>query len=113
LDYVAYAERHNIKYTIPGRHSITHQDLEAIAKEEKVQLRPGDILLVRGGYVKWHNEANHEEQLKGTSIHEYPGVEGNKECVEWLWEHHFAAVASDTPAFEAIPPSDKLYSKCI
>jgi hypothetical protein len=61
--------------------------------------------------VKWHNDANAEERVKGTSFHEYPGVEGSKECIEWMWEHHFAAVAADCPAFEAIPPKDAHYSK--
>ena len=32
------------------------------------------------------------------------GVAGNAETVEWLWNHHFAAVAGDTMAFEAWPP---------
>jgi Putative cyclase len=110
LDYVAYAQRHNIKYAVPGRHAITYKDLETMAREEKVEFRPGDVLLVRGGYVKWHNEASHEERLKGTAVHEYCGVEGSKGCIEWMWQHHFAAVASDTPAFETVPPTDEFYS---
>ena len=110
IDYVAYAKRHNIKYTVPGRLAITHQDLDTIAKEQCVEFRPGDILLVRTGYVKWHDEASDEERMRGTSHHEYPGVEGSKECIEWMWEHHFAAVAADCPAFETIPPKDSHYS---
>jgi kynurenine formamidase len=110
LDYVAYAQRHNIKYPTTGRHAITYKDLDAIAKEQKVEFKPGDLLLVRTGYVKWHNDASHEERLRGTAIHEYCGVEGDKECIEWMWEHHFAAVASDSPAFETVPPKDTLYS---
>jgi kynurenine formamidase len=110
IDYVAYAKRHNIQYTLPGRHPVTYQDIEAIAEEEKIEFRPGDILLVRTGYVKWHDDANDEERIKGTSFHEYPGVEANKECIEWMWEHHFAAVAADSPAFECIPPKDTHYS---
>jgi kynurenine formamidase len=110
IDYVAYAKRHNIKYTVPGRLAITHEDLDTIAKEQGVEFRPGDILLVRTGYVKWHDDASDDERLRGTSHHEYPGVEGSKECIEWMWEHHFAAVAADCPAFETIPPKDTHYS---
>jgi Putative cyclase len=110
IDYVSYAERHNIQYSIPGRVAITHDDIDKIAKEQNVEFHPGDILVVRTGYVKWHNEASHEERLKGTSVHNYPGVEGSKECIEWMWEHHFAAVAADSPAFETIPPKDTHYS---
>jgi len=90
--------------------AITHHDLDAIAKEENIEFRPGDILIVRTGYTKWHNEASHEERIKGTSFHEYPGVEANEECVKWMWKHHFAAVASDAPAFETVPPLDPYWS---
>jgi kynurenine formamidase len=110
IDYVAYAKRHNIQYKIPGCVAITHEDIDKIAKEQNVEFRPGDILLVRTGYTRWHNEASHDERLQGTSFPHYPGVEGSKECVEWMWEHHFAAVAADSPAFETIPPKDTFYS---
>jgi kynurenine formamidase len=110
IDYFAYAKRHNIQYQIPGRWAITPKDIEAVAKEQNLELRYGDILLVRTGYVDWHNNASHEERLKGTSFHEYPGVEASPECVEWFWDHHFAAVAADSPAFETVPPIDPHWS---
>jgi hypothetical protein len=31
-------------------------------------------------------------------------VTGNAETVEWLWNHHFVAVAGNAIAFEAWPP---------
>jgi hypothetical protein len=31
------------------------------------------------------------------------GVHGAKETARWVWNHRFAAVASDSPAFEAVP----------
>ena len=110
IDYEAYGRRHNIKYKIPGRVAITHHDLDTIAKEQNLEFRPGDILIVRTGYTKWHEEATHEERLKGTSFHEYPGVEASEDCVKWMWKHHFAAVASDAPAFETVPPLDPYWS---
>ncbi|KIW66992.1 hypothetical protein PV04_06270 [Phialophora macrospora] len=30
----------------------------------------------------------------------YPGLEGSKESLRWLWNTHFAAVAADSPGFE-------------
>ena len=113
IDYFAYAQRHNIKYKIPGRHPITQIDIENVAKEQNLEFRPGDILLVRTGYVNWHDNASHEERIIGTDLHEYPGVEGSEECAEWLWNQHFAAVASDSPAFETIPPTDPKHGNCM
>ena len=32
-----------------------------------------------------------------------PGIEGSDRTARWLWENHLAAVASDSPALEALP----------
>jgi kynurenine formamidase len=105
IDYVSYAAKHNIKYSVTTRHEISIADIEAIAKEQNVQFKPADILIIRSGWVKWYNEATDEERIKGAKEgHEFVGVAGNKESVEWLWDHHFAAVAGDAIAFEAWPP---------
>jgi hypothetical protein len=62
-----------------------------------------------------YNGASEEERLKGaTNGHEFAGVAGNAETVEWLWNHHFAAVAGDAIAFEAWPPKPpyRKYFRC-
>ena len=42
------------------------------------------------------------------------GVEGSsKESVEWIWDHHFAAVAGDANAFELWPPRDERYRELL
>jgi len=111
IDYVAYAERHGIKYSATTRHEISINDIETAAKEQGVVFKPNDILIVRSGWVKWYEEANAEVRIKGARDgHEHVGVAGNAESVEWLWNHHFAAVAGDTIAFEAWPPKAP-YSK--
>lgn len=105
IDYVAYAERHNIQYSAVTRHEITIHDIETAAKEQGVEFKPADILIIRSGWVKWHDEADEEARIKGARDgHEHVGVQGSKESVEWLWNHHFAAVAGDAIAFEAWPP---------
>jgi hypothetical protein len=102
---VAYAERHGIKYNAMSRHCITVADLEAIAKEQKLTFKPGDLLIVRSGWIKWYNEHSEEDRIKHiTNGKEYAGVEGCEESVEWLWNHHFSAVAGDAIGFEAWPP---------
>lgn len=47
---------------------------------------------------------NAEEQQQSMRHHRACGVDGSTEMAEWLWNRHFAAVASDTLAFEAMPP---------
>jgi len=105
IDYASWAAKHNISYSVTTRHEISISDIEAIAKEQGVTFKPADILIIRSGWVKWYNEANDEERIKGARDgHEFIGLAGNRESVEWLWDHHFSAVAGDAIAFEAWPP---------
>jgi len=109
LDYVRYAERHNIKYHATDRFAISVDDLNGMVKEQGVELRVGDILLIRSGYVKWHDEATHEERLEGAKKIQFGGVESTMEAVEWIWNHHFSAVGGDSPAWEAMPPKGSFH----
>ncbi|TVY42452.1 hypothetical protein LSUB1_G001739 [Lachnellula subtilissima] len=105
IDYVEYAARHNISYSVTTRHEISVEDLETAAREQGVEFKPADILIVRSGWVKWYEQADAQVRVKGARDgHEHVGVAGNEETVEWLWNHHFAAVAGDAIAFEAWPP---------
>jgi len=106
LDYLSWSQTQGISYKATDRHEISVADLDAVAASQNVELRPGDILIVRSGLVKWYNEASEEERTAGiTNGHTYAGVEGTEKTVRWLWDHHFAAIAGDAIAFEAWPPS--------
>lgn len=106
LDWVAYAEKNNISYDPVSRQAIPISDLDACAKDQGVQFQVGDILFIRSGFVKWHNEASDEERKKGTrDAANYIGVEANQESFAWHWNHHFAAVVGDTVAYEQWPPA--------
>jgi hypothetical protein len=55
--------------------------------------------------VRWHNYAPPEERKNGTQVNSQAiGLQNNEATVRWLYDHHFAAVAGDTVAFEAWPP---------
>ncbi|KAF7554734.1 hypothetical protein G7Z17_g2713 [Cylindrodendrum hubeiense] len=104
LDYYSWAQNNGIKFSAASKHCISYEDLENIAKEQNVELRVGDILMVRTGWIKWYNEATPEERVQGCKVnHNYVGVEGTKESIEWLWNHHFSALVGDNIAFEAWP----------
>ena len=109
MDYVAYAARHGIKYNAYDRFSISVADLDAMVAEQNLKLKVGDILLVRSGYVKWHDQSTDEERVEGSKNVVFGGVESTMEAVEWIWNHHFAAVAGDSPAWEAMPPEGGFY----
>ncbi len=90
-----------IDYTKPE--SIPLEDLEATLARQKSPLRNGDILLIRTGWTKFYYGASDslkEELARETVV---PGIEGSDRVAKWLWNHHLAAVASDSPALEALP----------
>lgn len=104
LDYFSYAQSQGINYAPNQQHLVTAEDLDACANAQGISFQQGDILFVRMGYVDWYNNATPEERSEVVSgATRAVGVRQTEEEVEWLWNHHFAAVASDTPAFEARP----------
>ena len=118
LDYVKYAERKGIKYSPMSDHAITITELEEIAQESGVEFLPGDILLIRVGWTKWYDEHGPEDRSKFvTNAYAWSGLKGCEETLEWLWDKHFAAVASDNNGVEVVPMNDKWreltsYIKC-
>lgn len=106
LDYLSWAERKGRPVNPMSKHRITVSDLLAIAEEEGVTFAPGDILIVRTGWIKWYEEHGEEDRQKyitnGTA---WIGVEGCPETLEWLWNQRFAAVAGDSIGWEVWPPT--------
>ena len=83
--------------------SIPLEDLEATLARQKSPLRNGDILLIRTGWTQFYyglSDSAKEELARETVV---PGIEGSDRVARWLWNHHLAAVASDSPALEALP----------
>jgi kynurenine formamidase len=78
--------------------------METIAKEQGVTFKQGDIIIVRSGFTEALSTMNGDEQTKALGTHRTCGVEGSEESAKWFWNKHFAAVAGDAIAFEAIPP---------
>jgi kynurenine formamidase len=93
----------SIEYTTAQ--SIPLEDLEATLAAQKSTLRAGDILLIRIGWTNFYLGASDEvkEDLARETV--VPGIEGSQRVARWIWDHHLAAVASDSPALEALPKS--------
>jgi kynurenine formamidase len=75
---------------LPARYAITADDLAACATAEGVEVRPGDVLLVRTGYAAlWHDEAAYLEAA---------GV--SRSGTLWAAERGVAAVGADNMAWD-------------
>lgn len=103
IDYKRYADANGIKYDPFSDHRITTKEIETIAKEEGVTFKSGDVIIVRTGFTEGLTGLSGEEQAKRMGTHRCVGVEGTPESAKWFWDKHFAAVAGDAIAFEALP----------
>lgn len=89
-----------------GGHRITVADIEAISKDQDVEFRQGDVLIVRTGMTEVLEAPTPEDFAKMQTL-QFTGVDGSIDMAKWLWNKHFCAVASDSIAFEALPPRDE------
>lgn len=103
LDYKAYVDARGIPFSPFEDRLISVRDLEDVAKHQGVEFKRGDVLLVRTGYTEALEGKTAEEQLAHLMSRTIAGVEGSEEVARWVWNKHFAAVASDNVSFEAIP----------
>jgi kynurenine formamidase len=102
-DVARYYDRVGKSINFTKAESIPLDDVKAALEEEGVELQAGDILLIRIGWTKFYLSASaqiKEELSKETVV---PGIEGSERTARWLWDNHLAAVASDSPALEALP----------
>ncbi|KAJ3002800.1 hypothetical protein NUW54_g5649 [Trametes sanguinea] len=88
-------------------HAIPASDLIACAEKQGITFRRGDILLLRVGFIQRFCSTTQEER---DSIADKPetfaGIEQSEDMKRFLWNNHFAAVASDQPALERWPPPE-------
>ncbi|KAJ5640878.1 hypothetical protein N7528_000503 [Penicillium herquei] len=124
LDYRHYAQTHNKPYDPYTTHAITLSELQACAKFQGLDLRPesqggdirvGDFLLIRSGFVQRYGELSPEDRYTAaTRSHgdlAFAGVSRDADMREWLHDSYFAAVMGDSPTFEAwpVPQGDFLH----
>jgi len=119
LDYRSYAKSKGLpKYDttlVAGAVSFEelkacgeHQGLDIRPASQGGDIRPGDILFIRFGWVEdyyqGHSGAGKENEGEGSgSI----GLKQDQEVLDWLHDCYFAAVAGDSPGFERWPSPEK------
>jgi len=112
LDLVRYytSNGSQLPYDPWTTHGITVNELEAVAKHQGVQFRTGDILLIRVGFIQKYYAVSQEERdaLPGKP-ETFAGIEQSEDMKRFLWNNHFAAIASDQPAMERWPPAPNTY----
>ena len=91
--------------TLDCPYAITAADLDEAAEMGGVEVRPGDIVLVRTGRMRLYHESG------GAAYSLGPGEDRSNaglslSTVPWFYDRDVAAVANDTLAFEVYPSED-------
>jgi kynurenine formamidase len=78
----------------------TPADLDAMAEHAGVEVRPGDIVLLRTGFAENWLAMTPEEraQRRGGS-----GLDQSEDVLAWLWDHQVAMIAADNGGLESFP----------
>jgi kynurenine formamidase len=79
--------------------------LRRTAEAQEVELRPGDILLLRTGWVEAYCALDEDARI-ALAESGAPGSAGlyGDDVAGFLWDHRIAAVAADNPALESSQP---------
>lgn len=102
LDFATYAEAHGISIDYYENDKITYAALVDVGKSQGIDIRPesqggdikiGDVLLIRSGFLKNYRSIDTAERIKkhsGSGVHgpetkqRYAGVEQSEDILDWF-----------------------------
>ena len=121
LDYRGYAHKKGIVYDPYDYYPISFEELYLCGKDQGIDIRPqaqggdikiGDILFIRSGFVEaYHSKIPEERNKLAVRPHtlgledgqRWAGLAQEEKMLDWLHDSYFAAVSGDAPGFEAWP----------
>ncbi|MBI4641055.1 MAG: cyclase family protein [Candidatus Tectomicrobia bacterium] len=104
VDMVRHFQATGRKWEVKSQEALQPQDFEAAMAAQGVSLKPGDMLLIRLGWVAAFRAApTREERTNLIFPFEFSGLSGEAPMWEFLWDHKICAVATDTPTVEVWP----------
>jgi len=93
-----------LPYDPISTYGISVADLEACARKQGVQFRHADILILRVGFIqKYMSLSQSAKDDLGGKPETLAGIEQSEDMKRFLWDNHFAAIASDQPSLESWP----------
>ena len=84
---------------LPASEPVGADELQAIAEQQGVEVRPWDVVLIRTGYLKYWPDADAME------AHKTAGPDLS--AAEWLLERGVVATGTDTETYEVMPTPDR------
>ncbi len=112
IDAVRFYEEQGRPIDPTSRVAIGGPEIEAYLKWANLELKGGDILLLRTGWLRWlKGLAIEDRRALRERLHpnegglEMPGLNPSQATAAWLWNNRIAAIAVDNYAVEALKVS--------
>jgi kynurenine formamidase len=86
-----------------GAETITHGDLAEAAESQAVELRSGDVLCIRTGWIDAYRRLDRAGREEMAARPRISGLSGSEEMARYLWDSGVSAVAADNPSLEVSP----------
>jgi kynurenine formamidase len=103
LDVVAHRERRGLAYDPFGAEAIEAQELREIADAQELELRGGDVICVRTGWIDAYRRLGQGERAALAGDARASGLAGSEDMARLLWDSGAIAVAADNPTLEVAP----------
>jgi hypothetical protein len=101
-DVLAYFNAMGRRWNVMGSDKVTVEELAACLEWQKAKLSPGDVLLVRMGWVGEFLTAD-PERKQAMWHNDWSGLVGDETMWQFLWDNRVSALASDTVPVEVFP----------
>lgn len=84
--------------------AITADVVDAAARDQGVEFRTGDVLLIRFGWAEYYlQELDQAQREEIVADFRCPGLAQSHDTLAWLWDNRFSLVAADNFGLEAWP----------
>lgn len=107
VDVARHLEDRGTSLVSDEKFEIGPELIEQVLDAQGAQLRPGDFLVLRTGWMEWYRglPGADRERMRGTvgSSLACPGLDAAQDTAGFLWDHGIAGVAVDNVACEALP----------
>ncbi|MBI3992385.1 MAG: cyclase family protein [Candidatus Lambdaproteobacteria bacterium] len=107
VDLVRHFAAEGRGWDVMAQQTASADDLRACLERQKVALLPGDVLLVRQGWLSaFRAAADRDARDALLRPWTFSGVSGGEDLWRLLWDQRVAAIASDSLAVEVWPIPD-------
>ncbi|HEX5266453.1 MAG TPA: cyclase family protein, partial [Acidimicrobiales bacterium] len=104
VDVARFLEGQGRPISMDSPHPIEPDDVAGAARAQGVDIRTGDVLLIRTGWISWYRGLDADRRRAMAESFATPGLRPGIATARFLWDLHVAAVAGDNPALEVWPP---------